>query len=523
MSPAESPRPASAAQADSRADDQPDEQPWLRLDHRVVAMWTITMAGTAVGAGVPTLIGIAGNNSWGIALAWVVPAAILLVAAGALGAWLYWRAVRYQVTEQRMQRRFSLVVRTRRSLARDRIRTVDLTANPLHRLLGLAALTIGTGQHHSRDGAQVKLDGLARMDAERLRGELLRHAAATADQPVSQEPIARLDWRWLAYAPVSFVAPALGAAAFGVVLRVSEWFGMQQGVISWTLQSLGALPLVVVMLIVLAAALVIGVLGSLALWVEMWWHYRLQREHGGTLRVQRGLLTTRSLSIEERRLRGVEVVEPIGNRVVGAARVDAVATGMRETRDQQQSHRKTLLPAAPRALAHRVAAQILAEPVSPTESVRLRGHPVGARGRRLRWAVGSGVVLAAVLVLLGVLLTEVLLHIAWISALVGLPIAVTLALEAYRNLGHGITGDYIVTRSGAMRRSTAALQRAGIIGWTAKQSIFQRRVGLITITATTAAGNGAYAAYDVDETAGLTFAEQAVPDLFTPFLERGER
>ena len=74
--------------------------------------------------------------------------------------------------------------------------------------------------------------------------------------------------------------------------------------------------------------------------------------------------------------------------------------------------------------------------------------------------------------------------------MVFLPLAVALALDAYRNLGHALSGRYLVTRSGTLRRSTAALERAGVIGWTVKQSYFQRRAGLLTLTATTAAGRG---------------------------------
>ena len=52
--------------------------------------------------------------------------------------------------------------------------------------------------------------------------------------------------------------------------------------------------------------LMIALGGSILLFVEAWWGFTLVRELGGTLRIRRGLLTTRSVSLEERRLRGVE-------------------------------------------------------------------------------------------------------------------------------------------------------------------------------------------------------------------------
>lgn len=118
------------------------------------------------------------------------------------------------------------------------------------------------------------------------------------------------------------------------------------------------------------------------------------------------------------------------------------------------------------------------------------------------------------------LLTPVLLWIAFVCAVVGLPVGVFLARDAYRGLGHAISGDYLVVRSGTVRRSTAALERAGVIGWTVKQTYFQRRSGVLSLTATTAAGAGAYTAYDADASEGLDFASEAVPGLLEPFLER---
>lgn len=279
-------------------------------------------------------------------------------------------------------------------------------------------------------------------------------------------------------------------------------------------------PLVWIIVTLAAAALVAGVVGAVGLWIEMWWNYRLEREPGGTLRVRRGLFTSRSISIEERRLRGVDLVEPLGVRLFGAARVDAVATGL--VKDQQDKHAdiNVLLPAVPRALADEVAAQVLRESASPTREAVLTPHPRAARGRRLRWALGAVLLPSALLALLGALLTPVLLWIAAACAAVGVPVAVLLALDAYRALGHGIAGDYLVTRSGTVRRSTVALQRTGVIGWTARRSVFQRRAGLITLMATTAAGAGAYGVHDAAEGEGLTFASEAVPGLLEPFLER---
>jgi putative membrane protein len=487
---------------------------WQRLDQRTIVVAALYMLGVAFLAGVPTAVGLTGPFGVGVALAWVLPGAALVVALGVVVDWLNWRSTRYRVGPDRVELHSGILVRRRRSLQRDRIRTVDLTADPLLRVFGLAALRIGTGEQS--DEATVSLRPIPRRTADDLRRALLDRAA---EQP-ADGPLARLDPAWIRYAPLSFVAPLLGASAFGGALNVADWFGVAGGVLGWVVGLFSGVPLLATIALLGAIALVVGAVGALGLFVEMWWGYRLDREPGGTLRVRRGLLTTRSISIEEARLRGIELVEPLGARLAGAARVDAVATGMARARDEDKAQHSTLLPAAPRGIADRVAADVLREPVAPTSRVRLAPHPVAARGRRVRWAVAAVVVCEVPLVVLGALLADVLLHLAWITAVIGLPVAVLLALDAYRALGHGSTGEYLVMRSGAVRRSTVALQRRGIIGWTVKQSVFQRRAGLATVLATTAAGTGAYPMLDVGTGTGLDAADAAVPGLLAPFLQR---
>ncbi|WP_410654362.1 PH domain-containing protein [Amycolatopsis sp. lyj-112] len=492
---------------------------WSTLDKRTLGVTALTLAGAAVGAAIPVMVAIVGGGArfW-VALAWVVAGAVVLVGGGVLVDLFSWKATRYRVTPERLETAFTLVVRSRKSLQRERIRNVDVTANPVHRLLGVAVVTIGTGSQESGGQGRLKLNPVSRAEAERLRAELLRRGE-TVDETDEDAPLAQLDKRWIRYAPMSFVTPTLGLAAGGALMQVSEWMGLQKGLIDWVIGLFAGIPLVVAILILLAIAMAVGLVGALGLFVEMWWNYRLDREPGGTLRVRRGLFTTRSISIEEARLRGIDLVEPLGNRLAGAARVDAIATGMRQSDDNDKTDYHTLLPAAPIATANRIAAEVLREPVSPTESVRLAGHPRAARGRLLRWWVGSVVVLLAVFAVLGLLLTDVLLVIGAALGIVLLPVSVLLALDAYRNLGHGITGRYLVGRHGTLRRSTFALERDGVIGWTVKQSVFQRRKGLLTVVATTAAGGGAYSVYDAGEEQGLRFAEESVPDLLTPFLE----
>ncbi|MEU7031201.1 PH domain-containing protein [Streptomyces sp. NPDC046275] len=491
---------------------------WRRLAPRSVLAGAAVLCGVAGGAALPAFLSLSSGSrpAWQAA-AWVLAGAALLIGGGTAADWVRLRRTRYRVGAERVDLHTGLLVVTRRSLARERIRSVDLTANPLHRLLGLVKVRIGTGEHTDGEST-LALELVTRAEGEHLRRTLLARPAGAPGDTAHDGPLATLDPRWIRYAPVSFVAPLLGGAAAGAVLQVSDWFGAQDEVIGWIGDRFEdvSLPWMIVDLALLAT--LAGMLGALGLWIEMWAHYRLEREPGGTLRVRRGLFTSRSVSLEERRLRGVELVEPLGVRLFRAARVDAVATGLAQDDDDKHADLKNLLPPAPRAVADRVAASVLREPEPPTGAA-LAAHPRAARTRRLRRALGSALGPAAVLAVLGARLTPVLLYLAGGLAVVLTPLAVLLALDAYRNLGHGVSGRYLVTRSGTVRRSTVALQRAGVIGWTVRQSWFQRRAGVLTLSATTAAGEGAYTVYDAGESQGLAFAAEAVPGLLDPFLE----
>ncbi|MEV6397527.1 PH domain-containing protein [Streptomyces sp. NPDC051907] len=495
-------------------------QEWRRLDRRTVLVTALVMAGVAAGAGLPVLVGLAGDRPLWQAFGWVLAGAALLIAAATGGDYVRWRRTRYRVGPERAELHTGLLLVKRRSLARERIRSVDLSANPVLRVLGLVKVRIGTGEHTAGGESTLELDAVGRAEGERLRTELLARTATVPEGVHHDGVLAALDPSWIRYAPASFVAPLLAGAAVGGVMQVSEWFGARGEVIDWVGDRFQDTPVPLMIVVLVVAAGVAGVVGALGLWVEMWWNYRLERENGGTLRVRRGLLTARSISIEERRLRGVELVEPLGVRLLGAARVDAVATGLVDEKQDQHADLKVLLPAAPRAVADEVAARVLREPVAPTSAAKLTAHPRAARTRRLRWALATAMVPVAVLAALGAWLAPVLLYVAAGCAVVGLPAAVLLALDAYRALGHGISGDYLVARSGTVRRATVALQRGGVVGWAVKQSYFQRRSGLITLTATTAAGAGAYDVYDAAESEGVGFAAEAVPGLLEPFLVR---
>ncbi|MBA8823113.1 putative membrane protein [Saccharopolyspora lacisalsi] len=498
------------------------DERWQRLDPKsVLAVGVLALAPLIPTGALMTLTGAKVAAVLSMVGIWV-GIAVLVSAATAVS----WYFTRYRITARRFELRAGNLSRSHRSIPRDRVRSVDLTSQPVHRLLGLSVVKIGTGQQSGAD-SEIKLDAVTTSRAAALRRELLRGAGQAPAAEPAEDEIARIRPAWFGYSALtaSFVLVVWGALVSGIS-SLSELV-KKLGLLDAATERFVSLPLWVGIGTVLLGMLLIGMAGSVALSVEMWWAFRLTREpgtdseRGDTLRVRRGLLTTRSVSLEERRLRGAELAEPLLLRWVGGARVNAVATGLSTGQESKQPARKTLLPPAPRAEAHRVSAAVLRERGSLAD-VALRRHPRAALRRRLIWSLAIScpiVAASAALALPGVPGPSW----AWVVAVIALPAAGTCAVDAYRNLGHGIAGDYLIARCGTGVRNTVALRRDGVIGWRVKQSLFQRRAGLVTLSATTSAGHGVYAIRDVATGEGLTFAEEAVPELLRPFLEEAPR
>jgi putative membrane protein len=166
-----------------------------------------------------------------------------------------------------------------------------------------------------------------------------------------------------------------------------------------------------------------------------------------------------------------------------------------------------------------VVADALGERAAPTTQVALRAHPRAARGRRIRWATAACLVPAVALVTPAALAgSTVLWGVAGVVAVLGAAAGFRLGVLAYRNLGHGLVGDYVVTRHGVPGRRTVALRRDGILTWAVTQSPFQRRAGLATLWFTTAAGDGRYGVYDVATEEATTLAVETLGERVTPFL-----
>ncbi|PQM45801.1 hypothetical protein C1Y40_04012 [Mycobacterium talmoniae] len=71
--------------------------------------------------------------------------------------------------------------------------------------------------------------------------------------------------------------------------------------------------------------------------------------------------------------------------------------------------------------------------------------------------------------------------------------------------------DWLVARTGSLQRRRDCIATAGIIAWTVRQSWFQRRAGVATLVAATAAGVKAYQVVDIPAAQAWAVTAQASP------------
>ena len=439
----------------------------------------------------------------------------------------------YRITPDQVQVRKGLLRRQELSVPRDRVRTVDVTAHALHRIVGLTRVTVGTGRSDLKGGDGLRLDGLNAAEAPRLREELLHlrpgtgppaavpaPTAADSTEPAlgPETELARLRPDWIRFGPFTlsgFVAIGVVAAFLSRLVNEAQVDPTQFGPFRTVTRYLEAVPVAVAVAEVVVACLVVVTVTSTLGYVLAFWGFRLTRHQAGTLHVARGLITSRATTIEERRLRGVELSEPLLLRLARGARLIAIATGLRVGRGAERGG-TLLLPPAPRGEAMRVGTDILGDR-QPLDGPLTAHGPQARRRRYVRALVGAVVVIG---LLAGADWLASGPAWAWQVSLMLLPVAVLLAEDRYRSLGHTLSAGHLITRQGSLVRRRSALVHDGIIGWNMHRSYFQRRAGLATLIATTAAGRQHYEIPDVPVAEAVRLANQTTPGLLTPFLAR---
>src|SRR5690606_25356514 len=123
------------------------------------------------------------DNVW-----WMVGGPLAVVFLAATFGLIPWFTTTYRITPTQFQLRKGVLSRTTSTAPLDRIRSVDLEATLLHRLLGMRKVQIGSGV----DDDRIELDAVTTERADDLRTLLLtanaRRAAGGATPTAAASP-----------------------------------------------------------------------------------------------------------------------------------------------------------------------------------------------------------------------------------------------------------------------------------------------------------------------------------------------
>lgn len=415
---------------------------------------------------------------------------------------LRWFFTTYRIDDENVSLRTGILSRRAVSVPRNRIRSVQTEARLLHRLLGLTVLRVGTGQE-ARGEAAFELDAST------------RHGCPGC---------ARCCWpsRWHPSSDRSGAGPV---AVVVVAVCAAELFGPgddRGGDRAWLPNGTGrATPGIrfrqvavdaaqragVVLVVAVTVLLVVGVSALLAVLFSWLTYGNLLLRRGGSgqegvLHLRHGLLRVREHTYDMRRLRGATLREPLLVRLLRGARLDAVMTGV-----HGEGQSSMLLPPCP----FETATAVLTDLIDNTDAAAgpLRRH--GPAAARRRWTRAllvptlAGVALIAAAPILGVP------GWAWTLWAVLTAGCAGLAVDRVRSLGHRVADGWLVARAGSLQRRRDCIACTGIIGWTVRQTLFQRRAGVATLVAATVAGRKGYQVLDVPAELAWSVAGAASP------------
>ena len=434
----------------------------------------------------------------------LVPLVVVALLVGVPLALLSWWRFRYRVVGGRLELRSGVLSRSVRTIPLERVRGVEVTAPFLHRLLGLARVEVEAAAGGG-SSAELSLAAVSRGEAAALRHALLGGPRAVEEGGAERTPLYRASPGLLAVGGITSMRYLLAPAAIvGVFFNVAD--DLPGGLVERLAQAAADRspdnPLALGGLVAAAVALAVLLAAAGSLLVD--WNFTL-RDDGERLTAARGLLTRRVVQLDRDRIRGADVRDALHRRLLRLVSVTAIAAGLRG-----RTGGTTLAP----VLRSSDAAGLLqaVDPLAPDPFAVLSPHPPSARPRRLVRALAAPLAILAV---------AVALRTPWaiVAALVLTALAIPVALDRYRQLGHGFDGRRLALRSGSLLRRWSALDPAGVVAFELRSSPGQRRAGLCSLTVHLGQGAGSRRILDLGQGQAGDLLGELDPRLLGPLLQ----
>jgi putative membrane protein len=425
---------------------------------------------------------------------------LLLFATVGLGIRvLAWQRFTYAFDGEVLRVEEGVLSRNQRSLDVARIQQVEIDRSWLQRVLGFATLRVETAGSSSE--VEVELRVIPFEEAELLRGAVRESKARLqpggADLPDTEHDGRRSRRREVLHVPAGHVVLAAVTGVRLLVLPAVLAGGLQllgQGTGDTVDEALGLLarlgllgpdgpraPTLRTVLVTGAVVLVASVVTAVVVGLLRDANFRVARVDDD-LHVSRGLLSTRESVVPLQRVQLVDVQRNWLRRLLGFASVRIHSAGGSGAAD-----RRVTVPLLRDGRIDALLREVLPGVPGVPELV---SHPPAALRRAVfRWLRPAALIAAAVWAVPAATPLEAP---GWMrpAAVAYAILAVALAVVEYRQLAHGLTARVVACRRGALSISTSLAPVVKVQAASTRANVFQRRLGLATVTAHVAGPGG---------------------------------
>ncbi|RRJ27896.1 hypothetical protein EIK79_17080 [Halocatena pleomorpha] len=420
----------------------------------------------------------------------------------------------YELTADTFDVTSGVINRQHREIPFHRIQNIDVTQSLGKRLFGVAVLTAETAGGGSTEitlhfVSEEKAAWLQSTIRDRKRATGGDETTATGDAGRSPTQLFALRSTELAVLAVAFLRPgALFIALFGIPFVAD----LGQSLLLSIARPFGGPEQLSVSALSPDSALVLALVGGPLLLVSAWivsalvtvveyFGFQLGRA-GEDLVYQRGLLQRYSGTIPVEKVQSLTITEPVLARPLGYAGLSVETAGYAPGQADERKSQSAI------PLSNRSRVFELARDIEPFEEPTFTRLPKRARRRyfaRYLLIVGG-------LIAVGYLLSQFLGGFTlWYLPAVVLPITPIAAHYKWKHRGYHVGTKHVAFRTGYWRRTTRVVPYYRLQTVFTSRTIFQRRLGLATLTAdiasSTSLRGGSPAAYDIDsDTADRLYA-----------------
>ncbi len=398
---------------------------------------------------------------------------------------------RYRIQGRDLVTSEGIIGRKERHIPLEQIHEIRIEQNILQRVFDVVEAVVETA---GGEGAEAKLAVLSRTDAENLRSAVATRSAASKNPLVTQSEIApsqtatiirQLGLRDLILHGLTSNHLLSALAIFGALWAfanevlpnsvfkiLSQYLKIAAG--EMVHQGLRGAMLIAgaAFIVAMTVGLLVSVVGSVALFFD----YTLSRRAGELYR-RYGLLTRRASSVPQRRIQVLKIEETMMRRWFGLATIRADISGSKKEHEDDNKGRDVMLPIVLRdelpVLLPEFFPQLIHDEaewknVSP---LAIRRHTVVSTVLILLVVVGIFVATKSFLSFLLVLL---------------IPLVYWLNVKSYREFGYALGTQFFRTRKGWLGRALhiVPLEKSQVI--VVRQSPFDRRHGLASLSIDTA-------------------------------------